>query len=146
MRHLLGGYTVTIRQNGKSWGDVWRSQVTVRLVALSIWFQIWEAAGERVTSKVSFCIGDLQEPLRSTKQNSIRFWRIQTEAIVWEPTVKVSQWICGSGFKPGNGKCRICGENSDEQSGIIGILLVLEIVSSNEGAVRRNVNWTEYRT
>jgi len=34
------------------------------------------------------------EPLLSTKQNSIRFRRIQTEAVVWKPTVK----ICETGF------------------------------------------------
>jgi len=54
-------------------------------------------------------------PLLSTKQNSIRFRRIQTEAVVWKPTVK----ICETGFEPGDWKRRICGGYSDVQFGVI---------------------------
>jgi len=82
------------------------------------------------------------EPLLSTKQNSIRFWRIQTEAVVWEPAVEVSE----TGFEPCDWKRTICGGYSDVQLSIASVLLGLEIVSSNEGTDRQNVNWIEYRT
>jgi len=41
-------------------------------------------------------------------ENSIPFCKIQTEAVVWQPTVKISE----TGFEPGDWRRIICGDTA----------------------------------